>query len=145
MAEVPCLFPIGQYHEQSGILNYCWHVETCLLTDLLFSNGMSHSLVGTPQSFEGRYCLSLWLKSTCPEDAGSTFLQTLVPIYHPVWHHTMEVCNPDIYQSENISSLLYKSLTHSWSRALLEKPPIVQLLKNFPAFYGTRRFITSFT
>jgi hypothetical protein len=26
-----------------------------------------------------------------------------------------------------------------------EKPPIVQLLKNFPAFYGTRRFITMFT
>jgi hypothetical protein len=25
------------------------------------------------------------------------------------------------------------------------KPPIVQLLKNFAAFYGTRRFITAFT
>jgi hypothetical protein len=37
------------------------------------------------------------------------------------------------------------SLTHSWSRALLEKPPIVQLLKSFPAFYGTRKFITVFT
>jgi hypothetical protein len=29
--------------------------------------------------------------------------------------------------------------------ALLEKLPTVQLLKNFPAFYGTRRFITVFT
>jgi hypothetical protein len=37
------------------------------------------------------------------------------------------------------------SLTHSWSRALLEKLLIVQLLENFPAFYGTRRFITAFT
>jgi predicted transcriptional regulator len=37
------------------------------------------------------------------------------------------------------------SLTHSWSQALLEKLPIVQLLENFPAFYGTRRFITAFT
>jgi hypothetical protein len=36
-------------------------------------------------------------------------------------------------------------ITHSWSRALLEKPPIVQLLENFPAFYGTRRSITAFT
>jgi hypothetical protein len=36
------------------------------------------------------------------------------------------------------------SLTHSWSWALLEKLPIVQSLK-FPAFYGTRRFITVFT
>jgi hypothetical protein len=33
-------------------------------------------------------------------------------------------------------------LLTSCSWALLEKPPIVQLLKNFPAFYGTRRFIT---
>jgi hypothetical protein len=29
------------------------------------------------------------------------------------------------------------SLTHPWSWALLEKPPIVQLLKNLPTFYGT--------
>jgi hypothetical protein len=36
------------------------------------------------------------------------------------------------------------SLTHSWSWALLEKRSIVQLLKNFPAFYGTWRFITVF-
>jgi hypothetical protein len=40
---------------------------------------------------------------------------------------------------------LTHSLTHSWSWALLEKPPIVQLLKHFPAFYGTGRFITVFT
>jgi hypothetical protein len=40
---------------------------------------------------------------------------------------------------------LYRhSLTHG-AENLLEKPPIVQLLKNFPAFYGTRRFITVFT
>jgi hypothetical protein len=37
------------------------------------------------------------------------------------------------------------SLIHSWSWALLEKLPIVQPLKNFPAFYGTRKFITAFT
>jgi hypothetical protein len=37
-----------------------------------------------------------------------------------------------------------KALTHSWSWALLEKLPIIQL-KKFPAFYGTRRFITVFT
>jgi hypothetical protein len=29
--------------------------------------------------------------------------------------------------------------------ALLEKPPVVQILKDFPEFYGTRRFITVFT
>jgi hypothetical protein len=28
---------------------------------------------------------------------------------------------------------------------LLEKPPVTQLLKKFPTFYGTRKFITLFT
>jgi hypothetical protein len=37
------------------------------------------------------------------------------------------------------------NVTHSRSWALLEKLSIVQLLKNFPAFYGTRKFITVFT
>jgi hypothetical protein len=36
------------------------------------------------------------------------------------------------------SSHEHFGLTRSW--ALLEKLPIVPLLKNFPAFYGTRRF-----
>ena len=31
------------------------------------------------------------------------------------------------------------------SRVLLEKLTVPQLVKKFPAFYGTRRFITAFT
>jgi hypothetical protein len=49
------------------------------------------------------------------------------------------------FQSTVFTVPLTHSLTHSWSWALLEKLPIVQPLKNFPAFYGTRRFITTFT
>jgi hypothetical protein len=37
-----------------------------------------------------------------------------------------------------------RKVTHSWSW-VLEKLPIVQLLKNFPTFDETRRFITVFT
>jgi hypothetical protein len=43
--------------------------------------------------------------------------------------------------------LMTYSLTHSltpWSR-VLEKLTGLQLVKKFPAFYGTRRFITAFT
>jgi hypothetical protein len=36
-------------------------------------------------------------------------------------------------------------LTHSQSWALLEEPPIMQPLKNFPAFYGTQRLNIVFT
>jgi hypothetical protein len=32
-----------------------------------------------------------------------------------------------------------------WSRVLPEKLKRPELLKKFPAFYGTRRFITAFT
>ena len=32
-----------------------------------------------------------------------------------------------------------------WSRVLLEKLAGLQLVKKFPAFYGTRRFITALT
>jgi hypothetical protein len=32
----------------------------------------------------------------------------------------------------------------AWSPILVRKPPVAQLLKNFPIFYGTRRFITVF-
>jgi hypothetical protein len=46
---------------------------------------------------------------------------------------------------ENSSGISVSSLTHSWSWALLEKLPIVQILENFPAFYETRRFITPLT
>jgi hypothetical protein len=39
----------------------------------------------------------------------------------------------------------WQTLTHSWNWAILQKLPIVQSLKKFPPFYGTRRFIIVFT
>jgi hypothetical protein len=49
------------------------------------------------------------------------------------------------FYTRSIILLVTHSLTHSWSWALLEKLSIVQLLKNFPAFYGIRRFLTMLT
>jgi len=39
----------------------------------------------------------------------------------------------------------YNYLLIPWSRDLLEKLTGLQLVKKFPAFYGTRRFITALT
>jgi hypothetical protein len=51
--------------------------------------------------------------------------------------------NPKVHYRGNMLGIFMDMLiNHSWSWALLEKPPIVQLLKNFQEFYGTRRFIT---
>jgi hypothetical protein len=59
-----------------------------------------------------------------------------------------------IHSSETLGcTLLYSVQTQKetikyltpWSRVLLEKLTGSQLVKKFPAFYGTRRFITAFT
>jgi hypothetical protein len=47
--------------------------------------------------------------------------------------------------SEVNTVMMVHSLTHLLSWALLEKLTVLQLLKNLPAFYCTRRFITAFT
>jgi len=45
-----------------------------------------------------------------------------------------------------MSHIIYRItyLLTPWSRVLLEKLTGFQLVKKFPAFYGTRKFITSF-
>ena len=53
----------------------------------------------------------------------------------------------DVIQTVMITmsiALLIHLLT-PWSRVLLEKLIGSQLVKKFPAFYGTRKFITAFT
>jgi len=55
-------------------------------------------------------------------------------------------------KTSSIYVLTLYSLTYSftylitpWSRVLLEMLTGSQLVKKFPTFYGTRRFITAFT
>jgi len=43
------------------------------------------------------------------------------------------------------SAILPYLVLTQWSRVLLQKLTGLQLVKKFPAFYGTRRFITTFT
>ena len=59
----------------------------------------------------------------------------------------------DTYKSRHISSAfrcrnmsrLITYLLTPWSRVLLEKLASLQLVKKFPAFYGTRRFLIALT
>ena len=49
------------------------------------------------------------------------------------------------FTCHGIIYLLTNLLTHSMEQVLLNKPTGFQLLKEFPAFYGIQRFITTFT
>ena len=51
---------------------------------------------------------------------------------------------PDTHFNTTLRRILYTLLT-PWSGVLLEKLTGFQLVKKFPAFYGTRRFISAFT
>jgi len=48
-------------------------------------------------------------------------------------------------QACNGIAYLLTYLLNPWSRVLLEKLTGLQLVKKFPAFYGTRMFITALT
>ena len=53
-----------------------------------------------------------------------------------------------IFRAHHFTYLLTYLLTYlftPWSRVILEKLIVSQLVKKFPAFYGTRRFITAYT
>jgi hypothetical protein len=46
---------------------------------------------------------------------------------------------------KSTGGVLLTYLLTPWSRVLLEKLTGLQLFKKFPAFYGTRRFLTALT
>ena len=60
------------------------------------------------------------------------------------WHEVISVSSDSGWQYTYLLHLLTYLLTPC-SRVLLEKLTGFQLVKKFPAFYGTRRFITTFT
>jgi len=57
----------------------------------------------------------------------------------------MFILSCSIRRQKQRSETKRSRLITSWSRFLLEKLTVSQLVKKFPIFYGTRRFITAFT
>ena len=59
-------------------------------------------------------------------------------------HHQMKILSRSL-RNGNQNKYLRTYLLTPWCRVLLEKLTGLQLVKKFPAFHGTRRFITSLT
>ena len=82
-------------------------------------------------------CCSLWRPSYTPALSFET-----LSLHGP---QVVTLCNgARLFQSSSLQLAGSNQLT-PWSRFLLEKLTGFQIVKKFPAFYGTRRFITSFT
>jgi hypothetical protein len=92
-------------------------------------------------------CVKIRFQETDSEDCNR--LRTLVCVCqwsvkcsHKSWVYESQI------QTQSTVTLTWNNtyqLTYLWSRALLEEKPNLQLLTNFPEFYGTWRFITVFT
>jgi hypothetical protein len=126
------------------------HKQTQL--DLLHESSDSHS-----GDYENYCLLKMWhcivlfkvtraASSQKISSSQSSKIRPSVTCRRAVWQKVLPE-NTESYSRRQSSELLFSpnTLTHSWSWALLEKLPVVQPLKNFPAFYWTRRFITAFT
>ena len=64
--------------------------------------------------------------------------------FHGTWKTRKKLDSSTVHPSRTSSEISTYLLT-SWCRVLLEKLTGLQLVKNFPAFHGTRRFITALT
>jgi hypothetical protein len=76
------------------------------------------------------------------------FFLLLSPSFQNVLFSKTPQClflNLTVHQLPYLLTYLLTYLLAAWSRVLLEKLTGLQLVKKFPAFYGTQRFITAFT
>jgi hypothetical protein len=93
------------------------------------------------------------ITGTPPRQAPRLKKEYIYPSTPPVGLHSLflgERYSCLIYNIHNIYIriylyYIYTYLLTPWSRVLLEKLTGLQLVKKFPAFYGTRRFITALT
>jgi hypothetical protein len=68
---------------------------------------------GEDGNITSEVCLSIWKKGSCKN------------------------------MHSNYDEICLTYLLTPWTTVLLEKPTVSQLVKKFPAFYGTRKFITA--
>ena len=110
------------------------------------------------ESPEGEYTYSFILPSTSPLDGcgwstprPGRFMPGKKPGTHCTrgWVGTisgLDRCGTSRHHfTINGAFLIFQSLLTLWNTVLLEKLTVPELAKKFPAFYGTRRFITAFT
>ena len=72
-----------------------------------------------------------------PQKLNLLFPSHTLNIMHPAWNF--------LRQFRKLILMARSYLLTPWCRVLLEKLTGLQLVKKFPSFYGTRRFITALT
>ena len=103
----------------------------------------SRSLAGKPGRFEGIYCFYVQ-ESNVLNDTADLF-QTLKKLRTALFWVITQREVVISYRRFGTTPVPCTYLLTPWCRVLLEKLTALQLVKKFPAFHGTRRFITELT
>jgi hypothetical protein len=119
------------------------HIHFILRTALLLESHVIHTFVSYSHSQSKDNCaITKWSVRTPVRVYGHTGRQMchLLQQYTLLSRHLI-LPKPQVCTAIGQCFQYITKLT-SWNWALLDETPPVQLLKNFPAFYGPRRFIT---
>jgi hypothetical protein len=108
---------------------------------MYFQSLLTSALLELSAGLKAHHLSLVLMVQWIPNRSGRVGLQHAIPL--------LEI-EPRSLGSESLSSTLnrllkFTYLHNQWSKVLPEKLKRPKLLKKFPAFYGTRRFITVFT
>jgi hypothetical protein len=127
-----CCYVVGGciYNQQYLELYFLWaHLTSALLTHWLTLQGVTkttpHNSVSIPSSIP--------IKSSHRKPYKQGNFITQCNQFNIFWYHHL------------FTYFLLTYLLTPWNRGLLEELICFQLVKKFPTFYGTLRFITAFT
>jgi hypothetical protein len=130
---------VNRQHDLQEFANlHRWH--------FCFSAGVCGNIVWAERFLDIRHLRQKIYAAVGTVPSGM-FLRTWDTKLNTAWMSSGHQTVPTLRLAEDLRRFWYfvQIVTYLRSWALLEKPQIVQPLKNFPAFYGTRRFITVFT
>jgi len=129
------LWNVGSYPPNNSVTSQKISIFSYAVQDL--TGNQSPPPCGKSKCFtDFMYCQSL------VSDSSSSLLVKLIKFSHHMKIRLYHLTNTTGIQ---ILLLLKTYLLTPWSRVLLEKLTGLQLVKKFPAFYGTWRFITALT
>ena len=117
----------------------CLGYDTVSLVDQIPTFQTDHVPSECQKLIMQRCCIISQKNAACTMTMPRIFITSVSVIRH------IDISSVIVWFLDSALTYLLTYLLTPWSRVLLDKVNGLQLVKKFPSFYGTRRFITAFT